>query len=51
MNSMASATRTKLLNSELLSLPLFVFTGDVVTPLAAVALKADKISHLCSPLG
>jgi hypothetical protein len=51
MNSMASATGAKLLNGKLLSLALFVFAGDVIAPLAAIALEANKISHHCSPLG
>jgi hypothetical protein len=41
MDSMASATWTKLLNRELFRLTLLVFASHIVAPFATVALKTD----------
>ena len=41
MDGMAPAARAKLLNRKFLGLALLVFRGDVVAPLASVALKPN----------
>jgi hypothetical protein len=48
---MASAAWAKLFNGKFFSLTLFVFTGYVIAPFAAIALKPNKISHVNYPLG
>src|SRR5258708_17294979 len=45
MLRMAAAARTKLLDRELLGLPLLVLRGRIVAPFAAVALQPDQVSH------
>ena len=49
VDGMTSTAWAKLLNGKFLGLALLVFTGDIVAPFAAVALKPNKISHFRSP--
>jgi hypothetical protein len=48
---MTSATRAEFLDRKLFGLPLLVFAGRIVTPLAAVTLKSNQVAHCSNFLG